>query len=251
MSKLSTDLGTTRPLHPRETLFQSGVLAALNAEVIVAADGASTVSVDLRGTFNMTVAVEGTADGVNWSAIPMRLINAAAIGYVVSITGTNQGIWVGSCAQFKSVRARCASYTSGSVTTTVIADTATLVNTAVGMTTPVVLTATGAAGAAVTATIASPGPGLRHYITYISIVRSASVALTPGAAPTVITTTNLPGALAFTMGLDAAAQGVDKIIREDFAYPLAASAQGTATTIVCPVLTGAIWRVTVGYYVAP
>jgi hypothetical protein len=112
-------------------------------------------------------------------------------------------------------------------------------------------TTTGAASAAVTLTLPAPGLGLRQYLTYIAIVRSASALLVPSAAPTVVTTTNLPGALAFTFGLDAAAQGVDKAIREDFAYPLAASAQNAAVTVVAPVVTGVIWRVTAGYYVAP
>jgi 3-polyprenyl-4-hydroxybenzoate decarboxylase len=119
------------------------------------------------------------------------------------------------------------------------------------MVTPLLVTATGAAGAAVTLSLPTPGAGLRQYITYLSINRSASAALTAGATPTVVTTTNIPGALAFTFGADAAPQGTDKIIREDFTYPLAATAQATATTIVCPATTGVIWRVTAGYYVAP
>jgi hypothetical protein len=88
-------------------------------------------------------------------------------------------------------------------------------------------------------------------LTYIRILRNASAALTAGAAPTVVTTTNLPGTLAFSFGADAAPQGTDKIIQEDFAYPLASLAQSTATTIVAPLTTGVIWRITVGYYVAP
>lgn len=49
----------------------------------------------------------------------------------------------------------------------------------------------------------------------------------------------------------AAAQGSIDRWREDFAYPIAASAQNAATTIVCPATTNVIWRVTAGYYVAP
>jgi 3-polyprenyl-4-hydroxybenzoate decarboxylase len=103
----------------------------------------------------------------------------------------------------------------------------------------------------VTLTIASPGAGLRHYMTYIKIERIATALLTAAATPVVVTTTNLPGSLAYSVQADAAAQGLIYTLRDDFAYPLAASAQATATTIVCPGTTGVIWRVTAGYQVRP
>jgi hypothetical protein len=250
MAKISKDLAAGT-LHPREALFIAGNLGALNAEVITPADGCNSVTIDLRGTFSMTVEISGSIDGTNWSLIPVRPLNQAAVAYVSAIAGTAAGIWTGSASCYRFVRARVTAYTSGTAIATLSAGTCTPDETLQGKVTPLVVTATGAAAAAVTATLASPGAGLRHYITYITIVRSASVALTAGAAPTVVTTTNLPGSLAFTFGADAALQGGDKIIREDFAFPLASSAQGTATTIVCPATTGAIWRITVGYYIAP
>lgn len=66
-----------------------------------------------------------------------------------------------------------------------------------------------------------------------------------------ITTTNLPGSLAFSFEADAALAGTLARYREDFAYPIAAAAQNVATTIVCPATTGVIWRITAGFYVAP
>ena len=120
-----------------------------------------------------------------------------------------------------------------------------------GMITPLVVTAVSAAAAAVTLTLPAPGAGLRQYLTYLSINRFASALLTAAAAPVTVTTTNLPGTLAFSLPADAAAQGTLYPWREDFAYPLASSAQNTAMTIVCPATTGVIWRVTAGYYVAP
>jgi hypothetical protein len=181
----------------------------------------------------------------------VRPINQVALQYVAAVTGTAAGIWAGKCSPFRQIRARVTAYTSGAATTVLAADTAPLDDTLTGMIAPLLGTTTGAAAAAVTLTLAAPGAGLRQYLTYLAIVRSASVALTAGAAPTVVTTTNLPGSLAFTFGADAAVQGVDKVIREDFAFPLAASAQNTAVTIVCPATTGVIWRVTAGYYAAP
>ena len=250
MAKLSLDQ-TIGTMHPRETLIVTGNLGALNAEIVETCDGSTTVSLDLRGTFSMTVEVSGTVDGTNYLPIPMRPVNLAAVSYVAAIVGTVQGVWVGKCAGFRQIRVRVTAFTSGTALATLTASTAALDDTLQGFITPSIVTNTGAAGAAVTLTLPSPGAGLRQYITYLSIVRSASAALTAGAAPTVVTTTNLPGSLAFTFGADAAPQGTDKIIREDFAYPMAASAQGTAVTVVCPITTGVIWRVTAGYYVAP
>lgn len=248
---LATPIGGTALLHPRETIIGTGTIGAVNGEVIIPVDGCSSVSIDLRGTFNMTLEVAGTVDGTNYIFIPVRPFGQTAISYVAAITGSAAGVWVGKCAPFRSVRIRCTAYTSGSATVALAGDTAPLDDSLQGMVTATVGTVTGAAGAAATLTLASPGAGLRHYLTYIAIVRSASAALTAGAAPTIVTTTNLPGSLAFTFGADAATQGTDKVIREDFAYPLAASAAGTATAIVCPITTGVIWRVTAGYYVAP
>lgn len=255
MSKLSRDLATpsggSAVLHPRETLIASGNLGALNAVIVLPADGASSLALDLRGTFSMTIEVAGTVDGTNWTLIPVRPINTAAIQYVAAVTGAVAGTWVGKCAPFRSIRARVTAYTSGAATAVMTADTAVLDDSLQGMVTPVLGTAVGASAAAVTLTLAAPGAGLRHYLTYLSINRFAAAVLTAAAAPVTVTTTNLPGALAFSFPADAAALGTIDRWREDFAYPLASSAQNTATTIVCPATTGVIWRVTAGYYIAP
>lgn len=251
MSKLSKDLGAGGNLHPRENLFIMGNLGAINAEVILDADGASTVSLDLRGTFSMTIEVAGTVDGVNWTLIPMRPINQASISYVAAITGTAAGTWVGECAGFLDVRARVTAYTSGAAIATLLSTTATLTDQQKNLQTPLVVTVTAAAGVGATLTLPAPGAGLRQYVTYLAINRFASALLTAAATPVLVTTTNLPGALVFSIPADAAAQGTLSPIREDFAYPLAASAQNTAVTFVAPVTAGVIWRLTGGYYVAP
>jgi hypothetical protein len=63
-----------------------------------------------------------------------------------------------------------------------------------------------------------------------------------------VTTTNLPGNPVLTFGSDAAAQGVDKEQILDYSGSgLAATAIGTATTVVCPAYTGVIWRINVAY----
>lgn len=250
MSKLSTDFGSARVLHPRENLFVTGNLGSLNAEIIIASDGCASVMVDLRGTFSGTFEVAGTVDGTNWTAIPVRGVNIAAIGYVAAITGTAAGVWIGGCLGYRQVRVRCTAYTSGSATAFLsvsnAADAAPQ-----NFTTTTVVTAVGAAAASVTLTLAAPGAGLRQYLTYLSINRFATALLTAAAAPVTVTTTNLPGSLAFSFPADAAAQGTLFPWREDLAFPLAASAQNTAVTVVAPVTTAVIWRVTAGYFIAP
>lgn len=254
MAKLSRDLanpvGGQSTLHPRETLFATGLLGALNAEVVVNCDGCNAVSLDMRGTFSLTAEVSGTVDGANWVIIPMRPISGGA--NLAAIVGTVSGVWLGACVGYRAVRVRASAYTSGGAVVTLCASTAqadpfVYANNI----TSTLTTATGAAGAGVTLTIASPGAGLRHYLTYLRIARFATAVLTPAAAPVVVTTTNLPGSLAFSMPADAAAQGTVFDYQEAFTFPLAATAQATATTIVCPATTNVIWRVTAGHYVAP
>lgn len=251
MAKISKDLGAGGNLHPRENVYLDGNLASLNAGVIVDCDGASTCAIDIRGTFSLTIEVAGTVDGTNWTLIPVRPINVASVLYVASIAGTVAGTWVGECAGFQQIRARVTAYTSGSATTRLVASTSLLTNQLRNTVTNSVGTAVGASGAAVTLTLAAPGAGLRHYLTYLAINRFAAAVLTAAAAPVTVTTTNLPGSLAFSFPAEAAALGTIDRWREDFAYAIAASAQNTATTIVCPVTTGVIWRVTAGFYIAP
>jgi hypothetical protein len=251
MAKLSTDFGVG-VLHPRENPFVTGNIGALNSEVIIRCDGASTVSVEMRGTFNLFLDVQGSVDGTNWTQIPVRLQNVANKFYLATAGGNNAvGIYVGQCSQYRLVRARCSAYTSGLAVTTLMVSNAIPFFGLEDLITPGIVTAVGAAGAAVTLTVPGSGVGLRNYITYLSINRFATALLTAAAAPVTVTTTNLPGTLAFSMPADAAAQGTMDRWREDFAYPLASSAQNSTVTFVCPATTGVIWRVTAGYYVAP
>lgn len=243
-------LGSPTLLHPRETQWVQGTLGALNAEVITDCDGCASVALDLRGTLNMSVEVAGTVDGVNYIPIPLRPLSVAAKLYVAAATGTTPGAWVGTCAGFRKVRARVTAYTSGAATATLAAGLAPLDQSLDGMiSTPI--TILGTAGAAATLTIPSPGAGLRNYVTYVAFGRFANALLTAGAAPVTITTTNLPNAMAFSVPADAAAQGTLTALREDFAYPLMSTAQGTTTTFVAPLTTGVQWRLSAAYYVAP
>jgi hypothetical protein len=250
MAKLSTDLRTA-VLHPRENLSATGTISALNSEIIADCDGCSSFTLDMRGTFNLFLEVSGTVDGTNWQPIVLRLLNAASKLYQTQAGGTFTGVYFGQCAGFRRIRARCVVYTSGSSVTTLMASNAPPFFGLEELVTGNLGTTVGASGAATTLTLASPGVGMRHYLTYLSVNRFAAAALTAAAAPVTVTTTNLPGTLAFSFAADAALQGTLDRWREDFAYPLAASAQNTATTIVCPATTSVIWRITAGFYVAP
>jgi hypothetical protein len=235
-------------LHPRENFGATANLAINGAELVIDCHGCSTVALDLRGTFVANIELQGSCDGTNYELIPIRSRRGGAYGALVSNTA---GLYVGECAGYEKVRARLIAYTSGVCVTSLIASNAVLDQSLMGAVTPLSVTATGAAGAAVTLTLPSPGAGLRQYVTYLRLVRFASAALVAAAAPVVVTTTNMSGALAFTLPADAAAQGTLSPYSEDYALPVAASAQNTNTTFVLPATPSVIWRATAGYYVAP
>jgi hypothetical protein len=106
------------------------------------------------------------------------------------------------------------------------------------------------ANAGGTLTLASPGPGLRHYITGIVLQRSATAALA-GTASLSITTTNL-GSLGWKVGNAMAAGGTQTDLELEWPLGYAAGAQDTATTIVLPAPGAAVlWSLTVTYFFAP
>jgi hypothetical protein len=250
MAKLSRDR-TAGNLHPRENLFVSGNLASINAEIVTDTDGCGVVALDLRGTFNLTVEVAGTVDRVNYVPIALRPRTGGI--YTLAAVGSAQGQWIGDCTGFVQVRARVTAFTSGSAAAVLSTVSLPFLDALASQVTANLVTATGGAGVAVTLTLPAPGAGLRQYLTYVSVTRfnATAAALTPATAPVIVTTTNLPGALAFSRAADALAAGAADPWREDFAFPLMASAQNAAVTIVCPLTTGVIWRATAGYYVAP
>lgn len=247
MAKISRDIGVGT-LHPRETIYQVGTIGALGAEVIATADGAASVSLDLRGTFVASIEVSGSIDGVNWTMIPLRLLNASSITNFTATSASLPGFWVGRCAPFRLIRARAVAYTSGAAAATLAADTAPLDDSLIGMITPNIVSSTAAVGVGLTLTLPAPSAGLRQLITYMAITRYATTLLTANATPTTVTTTNLPGLPAIMLPTDAAALGTTSVWREDFSFPIAAAAQSTAITINCPAVPGVIWRATSGYY---
>ncbi len=112
-----------------------------------------------------------------------------------------------------------------------------------------VVTGTAAAGTGVTVTLPAVASQF-HYITSINIVKYASVATVGAAAATVVTSTNIPGSLAWTLPT-ALAVGTQYETDVEPAGPIKSSVAGTATTIVAVGLASIIYRITVYYYTAP
>lgn len=247
MAKLSDSLNVN--LHPRENLLLSSTIASVTTGANLRADGTSTVFLSLTGTFVATVLVEGSIDNVTWITIPMRPVNAASKLLVLSATAIGQ--FVASHYGYSFVRIRCSAYTSGTVAYSVATSNAVVDNSLEGLVANSSVTATGTSGAAVTLTLPAPVAGFRQYLTNVRLERHAAALLIAGATPTIITTTNLPGARAYSMPVEAAAAGTIYEKREEFAIPLAASAQATAVTFVAGAVTSTIWRMIADYYVAP
>jgi hypothetical protein len=112
------------------------------------------------------------------------------------------------------------------------------------------VTALSAAATTVTATLPLVA-GQFHYITSISITRSCTSVIA-GTALLAVTTTNLPGSLAWTSGNACAVGSTNQDLEMSFPNPLKSSVVGTATTIVAPSAgTAGFYRLTVTYYAAP
>lgn len=254
MPKLSRDLALPTnglaTLNPRESIFGSGALAGANAELIVPCDGCSSVSLRISGTYVGTITVEGTVDGTNWDALPIKNLNLGGT-WQLTLGSASVGRFQGPCAPFRAVRARMSAYTSGAADVFVLCENGVNDLIAQPKTCDSTVTNTGASGAAVTLTLPSPGTGLYHRIDRIVIQRFAAAALTAAATPVLVTTTNLPGSRVFSMPAEAAAQG--SLYTETFepARPIRSSAANTATTIVAPITAGVIWRLTADYDIAP
>lgn len=114
-----------------------------------------------------------------------------------------------------------------------------------------IVTATAAANTALTLTLPAAGAGLFHHITHIQIHRTATAALA-GTATLVITSTNLPGSYATSVGNAMTAGGTQKDLDIALGNAIKSSVANTATTIVMPAPGAAVlWRAAVFYYTAP
>jgi hypothetical protein len=230
---------------------QTVTLSALNAEAVIDLNGQAVVQADLRSAAaNMSLVFEGTVDGTNYIATNAYDVQASAYVATVTTATTLAKQYMITATGFKRIRIRVSAFTSG---TMVIAGRATTSDYIISTNNLPVLSASvlGVVATAATLTIAAPGAGLRHYITGIEITRAGAAALA-GTAALAITTTNLPGSLAWSVGNAVAAGGTQIDVSRDFTQPLQSSAQNTATTIVAPAPgAGVLWRINAYYYLAP
>ena len=245
-----------------ESRRSTATINSLNAEIVHNVDGDESASIFINGTgtANATYEVNGSADGTNFYPILTFPHSPASLGgtlphpaqpiytEAVNAATVTRLLCVG-VGQIQKIRVRLTAYTTGSFAITINSDAQTSLSPYVRdqKAASLMVTATAATGIAATASLPAV-TGLRHYIDRISVVRSLTAAQTAGAAPTVVTTTNLPGTPALTFGVDAGAQGADKEFVFDFGGAgIGAIAPATATTIVCPATTSVIWRVNVSY----
>lgn len=259
MSILRNILGNFMP-HP-EARTASGSLNALNAEVVldVSGDNSAIIFLNAQSALTATYVVEGSIDGTNYHPLlafpytPGCALGTITIaGQPIVAEASTLQIQRALCVAvggLKKVRVRLSAWTSGTALVTINSDTCDSISPYIRdqRAATIMVTATGAASAAVTATLAAVA-GLRHYIDRVSVVRSATAALTAAAVPVVVSSTNIPGLPGLTFGSDVAGIGVDKEAVLDFGGAgMAATAINTATTFVAPAYTGVIWRINVSY----
>ena len=239
-----------------------GTLAAINAELVhdVNGDESATIYINGTGNFNATYSIQGSQDGTNFADILAFPYAPFSFGGtypvpaqpIVSETvnaSVVQRMLCLNCAGLQKIRIRLVLFLGGSAVVSIISDACASIhpNVIAQKSGTLNITATGAAGAAVTATLPAVA-GLRHYIDRISVTRSATAALTASATPVTVTTTNINGLPIMTFGQDVAGIGVDKDVELEFG----ASGAGTlwvnnATTVVAPAYVGVIWRINVSY----
>lgn len=260
MSILRNLLGSFMPHF--ESRRSSGSIAVNGGEVVHALDGDESVTIYIQstGTLNATYNFQGSINGTDYFDLvtyPYAPANIAGtlpqpaqpvVSEAVNVADVRR-LYCAAVGGLRFMRVRLTAWTAGTAVINITSDDCASVSPFVsaGKAATLMVTATGAVSAAVTLTIPAV-VGLRHYVDSIKVTRSATAALTASATPVVVTTTNLPGSPAITFGSDAAGIGIDKLDGFDYGGAgLAASAVNTATTVVCPVYTGVIWRVNAAY----
>lgn len=260
MSILRNLLGAFMPhMEARTTI---GNMAALNAEVVhnVSGDASAIIFLNGTGTLNATYSVQGSPDGSNYFDLVAYPYAPGSVGGTLPQPGqplvsevvnaaTIQRMLCVATGGLAKIRVRLTAYASGNCQAVINSDDCPSLNPYVRdqKAATLMVTATAAVGTAVTLSLPAV-VGLRHYIDRISVVRSATSALVASATPVLVTTTNIPGAPALTFGQDAAGVGIDKEQIMDFGGAgMATSLINTATTVVCPLYTGVVWRVNAAY----
>lgn len=225
-------------------------LGALNAEIVMDLNSKAVATFDVRtAAASLTLVFEGTVDGTNYYGVPGINVATEAMLSSVIISTTAGAVYQVGCSGFRRIRCRVSAYTSGSVVVTGRATSADYAIYSRPYPSTLHVTVTAAANTAATITLPAAGAGLFHYITNINIMRNATAALA-GTATLVITSTNLPGSPAWSVGNAMAAGGTQPDLNYSPTTPLKSSVANTATTIVMPAPGAAVlWRGNCTYYV--
>lgn len=228
-----------------DTRTGTATLAAVNAETVLFCQNTNSVAVEVRNTFVGTMVVQYSIDGANYDQAP--IFNPISEAFIVNISTVGKYI-VHLPSGTKQVRVLMTAFTSGSAFVSLRGSEGD--NFIYAKPLPTLLSTTGTAAVSVSATATLPtgGVGMFHYITRIRISKYIGATLVASATPSVVTTTNISNTPSFdfkTLG----ALGDSEVMDIDFTgNPLKSVNANTATTIVAPVLTGAIWKITVFYY---
>ena len=241
----------------------SALLAAVNAELVhpVNGDNSATIYINSAGTTLIgTYNIQGSLDGVNYFDLLAYSYGGASTGGATlpqpgqplvaeGLNGVIQRALCVACGGLQAIRVRLTAFTSGTCQVNINSDECDSISPYVRdqKAGTLMWSQTAAAGVGIAASLPAV-PGLRHYIDRITVIRSATAALTPAATPVLVTTTNIPGNLVLTFGQDAAGAGIDREQTFDFGSAgMAASAINTATSITCPAYVGVIWRINASY----
>lgn len=230
----------------------SATLSALNGEVIMDLNGDAVAVFDIRtGAMSATLVFEATVDGTNYFSLPAITVSTEAVINAIVITTTHAQSYVVGVSGFRRVRCRVSAYTSGNCVVASRSSYADFSIYAKPFPTQLHVTATAAVNTASTATLPAAGAGLFHYITNIELVKLYAVVGVAAGAGVIITTTNLPGTMAFTTEQRAGAAGdAIKVIDKNYTgNPLKSSVANTNTTFVAPLQLQTIWRWNISYYV--
>lgn len=268
LTSVTVTQGTGTNLH---TVVDSGTLTAVTAITNALPAGTNVIGHVIADS-GSTTAVSGNVTVVQGTGSNLHAVIDSGTTTVTQATGTNLHAVIdsgaitstnnnGAGASAVNIQDGGNSITvDGTITAnagtgnfTVVQSTAANLNATVTGTTSVtattlVVTGTAAAAAGVTVTLPAVASQF-HYITCLEIMVYNSVARTGSATPVLVTTTNLPGSLAYTFGSAGAVGSVETKLMF-FDSPLKSSVANTATTIVCPATTSVIWRVNVYYYAA-
>jgi hypothetical protein len=222
----------------------TAVVAALNAEALLDLNGKAVVALDLRSAaFTGTVVFEATVDGTNYFAVT-GLVGSTTVSLIAGAGVVNTQLVVG-VSGFRRFRLRVSAYTSGTLTVALRSSASDYAILATPIPAAFCATATGLVNAAVTLTVPAVA-GVFHLFTRIQIKRFFVTAGLGAVTPTIVTTTNMPGTMAFSFGTSGAiGSTLEELVQPH--HPIKSTTAGSNTTIVCPAGTDTIWRVSACY----